>query len=323
MDIQTYNPSEVTFPESVTKVLIVNNALPQPADVGYEYTLMGTKQDTCRALADSALFDACRSLGKSIVEADYFDDVLLYHHATRNDSIYYSDVKLLPEQIVSLCEETGAGAVISFDRLLFNMEKDVFAFPEGYLMGNIKVEIGGVVRCYLPGRSNPLATVFINDSIFWNESADNLSILKYVLPDANTTLRTAGQYIGAKVYINFVPHWVNESRWYYSGMGSRWKEAAAYTSGQKWTYAVERWNSIYKNAKDWKGQAKSASNLALCYEMEGKLEVAQEWATKSYDLFKKNVGDDNANTKLLKIYVGALQDRVRSDKKLNMQFGED
>ena len=63
--IETYNPAEVTFPKSVGKVLIVNNAVPQPDNAGYTYNLYGTVQDTARARADSALFDACRSLGKS------------------------------------------------------------------------------------------------------------------------------------------------------------------------------------------------------------------------------------------------------------------
>ena len=40
--IETYNPAEVTFPENVAKVLIVNNAVPQPEDAGYEYTLQGS-----------------------------------------------------------------------------------------------------------------------------------------------------------------------------------------------------------------------------------------------------------------------------------------
>ena len=57
--IETYNPAEITFPKNVDKVLIVNNAVPQPDDVGYTYNLYGTVQDTARAHADSALYDAC------------------------------------------------------------------------------------------------------------------------------------------------------------------------------------------------------------------------------------------------------------------------
>ena len=101
--IETYNPAEVTFPENVAKVLIVNNAVPQPEDAGYEYTLQGEKQDTCKAKADSALFDACRTLGEAIVEASYFNDVLLYHDAVRKDNQAFLDTKLTQGQVVSLC----------------------------------------------------------------------------------------------------------------------------------------------------------------------------------------------------------------------------
>lgn len=66
--IETYNPAEITFPKKVDKVLIVNNAVPQPDDVGYTYNLYGTVQDTALRPADSALYDACHSLGKSIVD---------------------------------------------------------------------------------------------------------------------------------------------------------------------------------------------------------------------------------------------------------------
>ena len=72
-----------------------------------------------------------------------------------------------------------------------------------------------------------------------------------------------------------------------------------------------------------KSRAKAASNLALCHEMRGALKEAYEWAHKSYDLFKRNNGDNDKSTKLLELYVQALAERIRSDKKLNVQFGED
>ena len=75
--------------------------------------------------------------------------------------------------------------------------------------------------------------------------------------------------------------------------------------------------------ENWKSRAKAASNLALCHEMRGDLKEAYEWAHKSYDLFKRNSGDHDTSTKLLELYVQALAERIRSDKKLNVQFGED
>lgn len=321
--IETYNPAEVTFPESVRRVLIVNNAVPQPADVGYEYNLYGVAQDTCKARADSALFDACRTLGQSIDKMTFFDEVLLYHVPVRKDNVYYTDTKLTSSEVASLCNETGADAIISVDRLLFETKKNVVAFAEGYVMGIMNVEIGGVLRSYLPGRETPLATVYVADSIYWSESAYDVSLLNKMLPAPENAIRAAGEYMGSKAYINFVPYWEQESRWYYTNIGAAWKEATAYASAEKWNMAAERWDRIYNSpSTSWRGRAKAASNLALSYEMKGKLQEAYDWASKSYKLFNEH-NESDKNTQLLKVYVDTLLNRIRSDKKLNMQFGKE
>ena len=272
--IETYNPAEITFPKNVDKVLIVNNAVPQPDDVGYTYNLYGTVQDTARAHADSALYDACHSLGKSIVDVSFFNDVLLYHDGTRQDTKYLVDEKLTPETVKELCRETGTDAVISLD------------------------------------------------SVFWSESADNMELLKLYLPSPDEALRAAGQYIGRKVTPNFVPHWDNESRWFYKGEGARWKEATAYALSDKWEEAASRWKHVYENSSRWKERAKAASNLALFYEMKTQLKDAYDWAAKSYEIFNNKKGEDYNYTKMQRLYVEALGKRIRSDQKLNKQFGE-
>lgn len=321
--IETYNPAEVTFPKKVGKILIVNNAKPQPPETGYEFKLFGAVQDTSRAKADSALFDACFGLGKAIVDVSYFDDVLLYHEPVREGGWYYTDDKLSPEQVAALCRETGTDAIISWDRLLFDMDKNIVAFAEGYLGGDIDVRISGVVRSYLPGRPTPLATVYVTDSVFWSEGASNRLLLDKLLPSPEEALRTAARYIGTKVTSNFVPHWETETRWYFGGGGAKWKEASAYAGVGKWDEAAERWNYLYTHSSGWKSKAKAACNLALYYEMESRLEKAYDWAQKSYELFDKNKGADDSDARLLKLYVDALAERLRMDKKLNMQFDKE
>lgn len=164
--IETYNPAEITFPGNVGKILVVNNAVHQPDDVGCEFTLFGDKVDTCRVKADSALFYACSGLGKAMADISFFNDVLLYHDAVRKDDVYYEDKKLTQDQVQELCDETGTDAVVSIDRLLFESKKNIMAYAEGYVGGEIQVKISGVVRGYLPGRPNPLATVYVADSVF-------------------------------------------------------------------------------------------------------------------------------------------------------------
>lgn len=320
--IETYNPAEITFPETVGKVLVVNNAVPQPDNVGCKLSLFGTDQDTCHVKADSALFDVCRGLGRAMADISFFNDVLLYHDAVRKDDVYYDDKKLEQDDIDALCKETGTDAVISLDRMLFESDKNVVAFAEGYVAGDISVKMSGVIRSYLPGRANPLATVYMTDSLFFSESAYSLDILDQILPTMENAVRASGEYIGMRASPNFVPHWSTETRWFYTGMGARWKEATAFARTEKWEKATEHWMYLYNNSGGWKAKAKAASNLALGYEMKSDLKEAYEWARKSHELFKKNEGEEGKNTTLLYLYVQALANRLRADKKLNMQFGE-
>lgn len=306
--------------------MIVNNAVPQPAEIGYTYTLKGVQQDTCRASADSALFVACKALGEAILEKEYFEDVLLYHLPVRKDDLYYSDKKLTSEEVNRLCFENGADALITFDRLLFNMDKKVSFFTEEYnlpaLLGIIDIKMTGVVRSYLPNRGNPLATILVQDSIYIGRTAYQDDLLNMLLPTPEKALEQAADYIGREIYPNFVPFWLNERRWYYTGMNTIWKEAGAFAASGKWDQAFERWNRIHTRSNNWKEKAKTASNIALYYEINQKLNEALTWATKSYELFEQRKGEDSEQTKMQKDYVNALINRIQKDMKLDVQFGE-
>ena len=318
--IETFNPAEVTFPRNVKKVLIVNNALPQPDSLGYIYKLYGVIQDTARIDADSTLFDVCHSLGKTIAEESFFKDVLLFHEGTRLDTRYMDDNKLTGANVNRLCRETGTDAIISFDRLLFKVDKNVFSLSGGYVAGEVQVHVEGVMRSYLPGRENPLATIYVGDSLFWSEGAENMTLLAQYLPTANEAIRAAADYIGNKLALNFIPHWDKETRWIYKSEGARWKEATAYAMSDNWEQAATRWQMIYDTSSKWKEQARAASNLALYHEMRTELEKAYDWALKSYTFFKEHVGEDESQTGMQQLYVDALRKRIQSNLKLNTQF---
>lgn len=319
--IETCNPGEVTFPQDVRKVLMVNNAMAQPEKSGYTYSLLGVVQDTAQAKADSALFDLCASCGMSILDASYFDDVLLFHDPLREAGSSLVDQKLTSRQVDALCRSNGADAVISLDKMLFAMERKDENVGAGFLTGTITVRMQGVMRTYLPERNNALATVLIEDSVEFQQAAENLRMLNYYLPTADEALRIAASALGNKVSGYFVPHWTEETRWYYSNANSRWKEAAAYASSSKWEEAESVWTRVFETSSSKSQRAKLASNIALCHEMQSCLEPAYEWAQKSYDLFLEVYGEKNRNTELLKAYTEVLKARILADKKLNTQIG--
>ncbi|MDL2208245.1 DUF6340 family protein [Parabacteroides sp. OttesenSCG-928-O15] len=321
LDIETYNPATITFPEKVKNILVVNNAVPQAPGVGYELKIFGVEQDSCRAVADSALYYACKSLGDAIVEANYFGDVLLYNTPTRTDDLYLADEKLSPSKVNMLCRETGADAVVSFDRLLFQMKKNVMAYADGYVAGEAKVNAAGVIRVYLPERSSPMTTIMVSDSVTIFEMANDLKQLNEIIPSPDESLSIAGRVIGHNSYPLFVPYWQEEPRWYFKGNGARWKEASAYADTQKWDQAAELWTLLYQNSRG-KARAKAASNMAFYEEMQGRFQKAYDWSVLSYDLFVAHQGKESREVELLGAYKQALAERIAADTKLNIQFGE-
>ena len=117
IQIETYNPGEVTFPEHVGQVLIVNNAVPQPKDTGYTYELFGEAQDACEIKADSALFVACvRSVrhGRRVRFVDVPDPVNGTFHSSTMDE---NDKVVRPER--NAPHRTAFRALISLDGILF------------------------------------------------------------------------------------------------------------------------------------------------------------------------------------------------------------
>ena len=322
LSIDTFNPAEVTVPSSANKVLIVNHAVPQPADWGYSYTVSGKVKATQGAKADSALVDFCQSLGEAMVAEEFFQDVLLYHEPTRADQHPEYDLKMPAQQVDSLCEVAGADLLLSLDRLLFESSREDTDLGGGFTVGEVKVRMAGVIRAYLPGRAAPLATIQLVDSVAWEQSAELPPILNELLPSSEEALRTAGRYLGAKASVNFVPHWQRETRWYFSTSGAVWKEAAAYAANERWEKAEERWSRIYQTSKGWKSRAQVASNLALCAEMKGDLQQAHEWASISYELFKQKAGEEDQQAQLLELYVKALTERIQANQKLDVQIGK-
>ncbi len=301
--IDTFNPATLTFPSTVKKLLIVNNANPQPSTSGYEYKLLGMVQDTAKASADSAAFDLCRTLGETIVASPYYEDVLLYDGIYRQDKSYLSDERLPPERVEELCEANGVDAVVSLDRLLFKTKRTIRAVGSGYLEGAVDVDLAGILRIYLPGQEKIWGTILLGDSLRWEEAALSKEEMEIVLPPTEECLRAAGRYEGEKSYVHFVPFWESETRWYYKEMSSRWKEAYAYAKDGKLDKAAGIWADLFEKTSDAVRKAKAAANIAVCRELQGNLEEALKWAEEATGLLGSEAGEENQYALYQKAYA--------------------
>lgn len=319
--IETFNPADVTFLPEIKKIIIVNNAVTQPPEAGHLKTLNKVvSMDTINA--DSAIWKFCLALGTVVQNAHYFNNVLIWHDSLRTDRDYLQDRALTREQVNRICRESGADAVISVDRLLFNSIRNVQEITGKFYTGQISIYMHGLLRSYLPGRLLPVAEVSVSDSLFWNNASDNLEQLNRVLPSGKETIEELAVYAGARNLTRFIPHWQEATRWYYHSGESRWKEARVLASHNKWEEAAVCWERIYSNEKSLAKKAKAAHNIALANEITGDFVKALEWENRSLELLKaQGIGKNKDKIKQTRNYIDILSERLEENQKLNMQIG--
>lgn len=320
ISIDTLRPAEVIYPAYTHKVVVVNNAVMQPYNIGHTITSFGNPAELCNMSTDSVMYDACQVLAQSLDEQKFFRKIAVANQPTRQDEAYFRDTKLTKEQVNTICNQAQADALISIDKMLFN-GKLIVDSEAGYIMGSQRVDVTAVYRAYLPDRVNPLATILINDSLEWLEAAPNLESIQAVLPSPNKALRITASYISSKVSENFVPHWITEKRSFYISTLSSWKEASVFASKGKWADAYDRWEVIYNQTKSETKQAKAASNLALSCEMAGAFDEALKWIILAIDHFEKAYPNQtNKQKSRALLYKEILENRILADKKLNIQL---
>jgi len=324
IEIETYNPSAITFPPEVKTVMIVNNAAQQPDGIGHKFNSLTEGDSTLSVSADSMAWHFCMSLGKAMVESPIFYDVRICEDTLRQDSLFYNIRPFVAGEVESFCDSYGVDALISLDKLFFNTvfyKTDMSKF----IMGNmISVEIAGEIRALWPGQKE-VYTIPFADSLTWlmDESSLFSEVVEVLLPsDIRPAMLYLSEYTGQKLHANFVPFWSEDKRWYYTSVSSEWKRGSVFAAAGKWAEAITLWEPLYEKTNKWKSKASLASNLALCYEMAGNFRKAIDYAEISYGLFKEHADEKNYNTNLQSTYLEILKSRAEADQLLSKQLKE-
>lgn len=111
---------------------------------------------------------------------------------------------------------------------------------------------------------------------------------------------------GAQYAHRFLPHDIRVSRDYYVKGTDNFEVAKRLAQTGKWNEAAEYWQKETVNA-DSKIAGRAYYNMAIVSEINGKLDLAIDWASKAYEKF--------GNKKALN-YISILRDRQNQEQKL-------
>lgn len=311
--IEIQEPAPVTLPVDITHLLVVNNSLPQPGDVGITRKFKGIEIQGMELLLDSAAWISTAALSSRLQESRFFDRVYCSLQPVRSHGNWmYAEP--LPESLRRECfKNRDFDAIISIDRIFLELKEEV---NENYFI-DIQAEATATCSIYLYNRESPLTTFPVSDSLFYKTIGieDTLAVFKE-LPEY--LLEELVYNIGEKITHILIPSWTERQRFLFSGAQARMQEALSFARSGKWNRAETLWMNEYAAKSKPLDKGKLAYNIAVAHEMQDRLDSALQWASVAKEHLKT---DKSGTTVEIDNYIRDLQQRLQDNPLLDLQWG--
>lgn len=317
--IQILESSEVYLPRDIHEITIINRSL--------KTNLITQNRDSGRnlppndSLLHTKITHTCiQGLSDLLITSPFidtvFNDSLLYYFGLSNDSTG----KPLPldwQDVEWVCAKTNTELLISLedydcsDTISQDIQYSFFhnaedAITKRYYVAYLNVSPKAFWRIYDLTNKKIIDEYLYIDTIQWKRSDYESSRALKQLPEKNNAILEAAYWAGYGYGKRIVPSWLDVDRFYYKSGSKEIKQAGKEVLKDNWTGAVQIWKKLAYGEKK-SLAAKASLNMALASEIEDKLEIALEWAAKSYLMLNRSSSKE---------YVLLLQERVKEKRKL-------
>lgn len=217
LTVETREPAQVTLPDNVLRVAVVNNVVQQPDKIGHNIIRLGSSVvNSVEASADSVSIFYTEALAQFLNDENYFQRVAFYNDPIRNDPNFFQEVLLDPETMNSIRKKTGADAIISLDRMIIETTKREHFKQQGYTYSEMTGKINSTIRVYLPTMEGKIPRVQYNDSLYWIgfDIQDGNAYSQEMLPSREEAMKSLAIVAAEKMSYVFAPHWERQDRWY-------------------------------------------------------------------------------------------------------------
>ncbi|MDL2224516.1 DUF6340 family protein, partial [Bacteroidales bacterium OttesenSCG-928-M06] len=227
--MEVRQPAQVSLPLDIAEVIVVDNSLSQPSDIGITQSYNEKPLDSSDIelnLSPSVI----QSLSQTLLNANFFNDVSYARTPVREQGDWITEHTQIPLSVQnSLMDTLGYDGIISLDRILFSIDEKVkdnlpgnSSYPSHYVDLKITAQANGSI--YIYNQEKPFHLFTVSNSITVKDTyyEDSLTVIKY-LPEV--FLRDVAHNIGIKAANIILPSWSPKERYIYSGVGARMREA--------------------------------------------------------------------------------------------------
>lgn len=322
LTVETREPARITLPSGIKSILVVDNTVQQPSDIGHNVKKPGKDYaDRTRASSDSVSIFYTEALAQFLGEEEHFDEVKYYSERLRNDNDFWQEKPIRPETMTELREATRTDAIVSLDKLVMQTHQTDFFRQENNSYARMNAKVNSVIRVYLPSMEGKIPAIHFTDSMSWEgyDASGHPYYFNETIPTPEDAMKKLAVYSAEKMSEALAPHWENQTRWYYTHINSKMREAALYAQNNQWPAALERWKEYYDKEKNNLNRAKAAHNIALSYEMLDDMENAFQWATTAAGLFEEATRKESLERKRARLYRKEIERRKDTSGNIDMR----
>lgn len=320
--LDVLRPAKVTFNSNANNVLLVNNTVIQPSNIGHTTQLVNEKIKSEKINTDSLAIFALGALKEDLESKNFFNSIQLSPNFLNTSTDFGSINYLGNETINELCKMQGADVVISLDRIKVKDDITEFSIAEtGSYLSTLEVKYESSWSIHYPNKPEFNAIQF-KDTIYWESESyfRNKGIKE--LPNRADALIDGALYVGQKTVNRLVPYWEKVDRYFFHPNKKLFRQAMDSVYVKNWESAIATWKlALNKSKSNWI-KAQAANNIAIAYEIDGNVEKALEYATHSYYYIDELSFVDYNSFIRISEYINDLTQRKKDIVLLKSQLGE-
>lgn len=292
-------PAEISFPEQIKRIGIVNNVSDLPGRITENVKTDSAQWDKRGGLIESYVVNgdpkiATESLAKALAAENYFDEVIICDSALQAGRLQGSESYLSRKEVNELIDDLDVDMLVSLEQIQIKAHRVIFPMDIIGFMGSVDAKVLPKVGLYIPNRTSPLLIINGNDSIFWEGSEKTKMDARTNIAPDKLLIAEASDFAGTIPVKYMTPRWSTAQRFLYANNSAQMRDAAFFVQKKEWDKALTIWKTIYEQQKG-KKKLRAASNIALYYEIKDDLDEAYEWGSKALELAKvaDKISDDN------------------------------
>jgi Family of unknown function (DUF6340) len=320
--LDVLKPAKVSFNVDANNILIANNSIIQPADLGHKTHAFNENEKNNTVKTDSLSIYCLGALTQELEAKNFFNSVQLSAKSMNRQLDFNRISPLKQDSIQNLCKRYNSNVILSLDKIFVEDQlSELYAIDNNDYLSSIEVKVKTFWSIRYPG-SNQQTNVTFNDTVYWQSTGETNAMATFKLPKRQDALVDAALNVGKKMTNRLIPYWEKADRYFFIYPNKQLKQGMDSVYVKNWKGAITIWESLIAKNKNSYLQAIAKNNLAICYELDGNIEKAFDYATQAYYGYAKQELVNFDELSRVSEYMNELAIRKGDIDNLKKQLGK-